>query len=89
MRSFAGEFKQKAKESDTFVISAYEQIAPYLVTDCSATVVSDMMQRYSEYELAEIVTPEGENVLGETYYEFYVDEEKLDDLIIRLFYAPK
>jgi hypothetical protein len=35
------------------------------------------------------VSPEGENVLGEKYYEFHVDEEKLDELIVRLFYAPK
>ena len=33
--------------------------------------------------------PEGENVLGQEYFEFYVDEEKLDQLILRLFYAPK
>ena len=32
---------------------------------------------------------EGENKLGEEYYEFYADEEKLDALILQLFYAPK
>jgi hypothetical protein len=48
-----------------------------------------MMDRYSDYEIVEIVSPEGENVLGEKYYEFYVDEVKLDELILRLFYAPK
>ena len=36
-----------------------------------------------------MVTPEGENVIGDEYYEFYPDEEKLDELIVRLFYAPK
>ena len=89
MRTFAQVFREKAEADDLFVISAYEQIAPYLVTDCSATVMSDMMSRYEDYTLTEIVTPEGENILGEQYYEFYVDEEKLDDLVIRLFYAEK
>jgi hypothetical protein len=35
------------------------------------------------------VTPEGENVIGDDHYEFYVDAEMLDELIVRLFYAPK
>ena len=48
-----------------------------------------MLERYEGYTLNEIVTPEGENVMGEEYYEFYPEEEKLDELILRLFYAPK
>ena len=60
-----------------------------LKAEPSVTVFSDMMTRYSDYEIVEIVSPEGENVLGEKYYEFHVDEEKLDELIVRLFYAPK
>lgn len=35
--------------------------------------------------LAEIGIPESELVLGETCYEFYVDEEKLEERILRLF----
>ena len=47
-----------------------------------------MLERYADYELVEIVSTEGENTRGEKYMEFYVDEEKLDELILRLFYAP-
>jgi hypothetical protein len=36
-----------------------------------------------------MLSPEGENRKGEVYMEYYVDEEKLDALILRLFYAPK
>ena len=43
----------------------------------------------TDYTVAGFVSPEGKNVLGEKYYEFYPDEEKLDELILRLFYAPK
>lgn len=89
MGSFADAFSAKVKQDDTFVISAYEEISPYIVTDCSVNVLTGMMERYGEYTLKEIVSPEGENVMGEEYYEFYADEEKLDELILRLFYAPK
>lgn len=86
---FLKQLRLKNEESDTFALTVYEKIAPYIVTNCSANVLSSMMQRYSDYSIAEYVTPEGENVLGEEYYEFYADEEKLEELILRLFYAPK
>ena len=59
------------------------------MTDCSVNAISGMIDRYGDYEIGRVVTPEGENVLGGEYYEFYVDEEQLDKLILELFYAPK
>ena len=79
---------QEKKDDVSFFLSAYEQAADYIVTDCSTTVMSDMMQRYAEYPIVEIVSPTGENVMAE-YYEFYLDEAALDELILRLFYAEK
>jgi hypothetical protein len=35
------------------------------------------------------VSPIGENVKGKEYYEFHVDEDALDSLILELFYSPK
>jgi hypothetical protein len=55
----------------------------------SANAVSGMMDRYYDYKINEIISPAGENVIGEEFMEFYVDEEALDALILRLFYAPK
>ena len=43
------------------------------------------MQRCADYSLKQILSMEGENVLGAEYYEFYADEEKLDALILELF----
>ena len=78
------------KDQDVSVLyAAYEQALPYMVTDCTLTVLQDVLQRYAGYPIVEIVAPEGENRKGETYMEYYVDEQKLDDLILRLFYAPK
>ncbi|MBQ8621410.1 MAG: LCP family protein [Oscillospiraceae bacterium] len=79
----------KLEESDTFVAEVYEQMSDYMVTDCSVNAVSGLMQRCTDYTLVENVTLAGENRLGEEYYEFYPDEQALDALVLRLFYAPK
>jgi LCP family protein required for cell wall assembly len=76
-------------ETATFALNVYDAISPYIVTDCSGTTLKNLMEDYGSYPIEEIVSPEGENVRGEEYYEFYVDEDALDTLILRLFYAPK
>lgn len=81
--------REEAKQRDSFVLELYSQMADYIVTDCSAKVISGLAQRCEEYELEEVITPEGRNIRGEEHYEFYLDEDKLDDLILRLFYARK
>ena len=86
--SFIRALRTKVDSSSTFAFNTFEKVSPYIVTDMSSNVFSSILQRYSDYTLTEIVSPEGENVRAE-YMEFYVDEEKLDDLILRLFYAPK
>lgn len=88
MNGFMEALTAKLSENDGFAAELYEQVQEYTVTDCSVNVISGMMERCADYTLAEIVSPVGENVLSEEYYEFYVDEEKLDALILRLFYAP-
>lgn len=86
---FVEAFRRKQEADPEFIVSAYQDVAKYLVTDCSLNTISGMIDRYEGYGIHEVLTPEGENVLGEEYYEFYVNEEKLDALILRLFYAPK
>lgn len=86
---FVAAFRNKQESNPNFILSVYEEVAPYLVSNCSVNTISGMVERYQDYEIHETVTPEGENVLGEKYFEFYTDEEALDALILRLFYAPK
>ena len=86
---FLSVLKDKTATDSSFILNAYEDTAPYMVTDCSSTVWSSMLDRYQDYTLAEVISPEGENVVGEKYMEFYLDEDALDDVILRLFYAPK
>ena len=72
-----------------FAVETYEELSPYMVTDCSVTVMSSMLERYAAYEMGELIIPEGENVQGEQYMEFYLDEEAFDKLVLDTFYAVK
>ncbi|MBR5126034.1 MAG: LCP family protein [Oscillospiraceae bacterium] len=89
INGFMDALQEKLEKSDSFALNTYSRISPYIVTDISSNAFNGILQRYSDYELKEIVSPEGENVHGSEYMEFYVDEEALDDLILRSFYAPK
>ena len=89
IKSFLKSLRKKVDDSSSFALSTYEQISPYIVTDMSTTIFSNMLQRYSEFEFSQIISPEGSNILTEKYYEFHLDEKKLDDLILGLFYVPR
>lgn len=85
---FIDVFQNKVSGNSEFALSLYEKVSPYIVTDCSVNTLVGMMERYADYELVEVVSTEGENTIGSKYMEFYLDEEKLDALILRLFYSP-
>ena len=89
VNAFLLALREKEHEDVNFIINVYDEVAPYLVSDCSINTLSGMLDRYVDFTIKEVVTPEGDNLIGDGYYEFYVDEEKLDELIVRLFYAPK
>ena len=89
MNGLLAALQNKMNSEDTFALTTYDAVAPYIVSDCSGNVISTLAERYGDYPLVEIVSPTGDNVKGEQYMEFYVDEQALDALILRLFYAPK
>lgn len=86
---FLEAFREKKDKSVDFVVNTYDSISPYIVTDCSATVLSGMMDHYMNYSLKEVLIPSGKAIVADGHYQFYVDEEKLDELIVSLLYAPK
>jgi LCP family protein required for cell wall assembly len=89
VNEFLKALRAKEEENINFIADVYDEVSDYIVTDCSVNTLSSMLERFADYSIKEVVSLEGENVIGEEYFEFYVDEEKLDALIIRLFYAPK
>lgn len=89
INGFSTALRQRQKQDSNFMMDVYQQIQPYMVTDCTINAVNGMSSRYSDYAIGEVVIPAGENVVGEEYMEFHLDEEALDEVILRLFYAPK
>ena len=89
MEGFVKAMKARMDTDAGFVVNTYETVADYIVTDCTPAILSRLETDYREYTLGKVLSVEGENVLGEEYYEFYADEEKLKDLVLELFYAPK
>ena len=89
IQGFSQALRARIDSDATFVISTYEELEPYIVTDCSAKLMTSLLEQYSSYSIGKMLSPAGENVMGEKYFEFYVDEEDLKDLVLQLFYAPK
>ena len=86
---FLEAFRAAWKSSAGFLAETYETMLPYMVTDCTVNTISGFLDRYGEYTVNPPVTPAGESVMGEEFYEFYADEAQLDALILDLFFAPK
>ena len=88
-QGFMASFRAAREGSAEFMLKTYDALLPYMVTDCTLNTISGFVDRYEDYTVNPPVTPEGESKLGTEYYEFYADEEKLDDLILEMFFAPK
>ena len=88
MEGFLDSLGQKLDSSRQVILTAYQEASPYLVTDCSTTVINDLAQHCGHYRLDKVVTLPGENVRGK-YMEYYVDEAAMDELILELLYEPK
>ncbi len=89
INSFATAFRVAYDADKGMVQDLYGEISPYLVTDLSMSVLNGMVEHYGDYSINRIMTPEGDNVMGDQYFEFYAHEDQLRDLSLELFYAPK
>ena len=89
MKGFVEAFHTNIGKDISKAMEIYEQISPYVVTDCSNQVMTDLLNRFYDYKFVEVLSPEGTNVPGEEYMEFYIDEDKLFQLVLSLMYSPK
>lgn len=88
MNGFVQAFRQ-ANQQEDFIVKTYESVSDYIVTDFTTKSIASTLNLYEDYELDQIITPEGRNDMEGEHYAFYADEQALDDLILRLFYEPK
>ena len=80
-------FEEKVGDDEQKLKQLYSGVAQYVLTDLSIDDMTNML----DYTWAsdEVEYLEGEIVQGEEYEEFYLDDEKLQKKIIKMFYNLK
>lgn len=89
IEGFFDSLRSTLAKNSNIVADIYGAAAEYLVTDCSATVLSSMMERYGDYSPEAVQSIPGDNRKGAEHMEFYPREDALEQLVLELFYAPK
>lgn len=79
----------KIDTDENFLTRVGLDVADYIVSDCTVEQLKRICSFVSDYKITEIRGLEGESKQGEKFMEFYPDEEKLQELIIELFFEPK
>ena len=64
------------------------EIEPYTVGNIDAGMITSYWDIFREYSFKGIISPKGEAVKGETYMEFYADEDDVKNIVKTEFYMP-
>lgn len=89
MRNFYQSFKQSVLNNPDFLIDSFRDISPYIVTNCSDRALAYISKKIGSSELKEMVSLPGEAVQGDVYMEYHLDQDQLQELILRIFYKEK
>lgn len=84
-RIYMDSFRQQAQEafdSDSeFALKFVEKLGENLQSDLTAQQLSDFVQSLDKSQISPIRTAEGELIIGTQYYEFFVDEVSLWNIV--------
>ena len=88
-----GEALRKKMESDEdFANSIVLEVLSSIESDCTVNKLSELVQTVNIFEPIEIITIDGESVLGQVsdqgtqFMEYYVNEEDLKQKVLSLFF---
>jgi len=70
------------------VIDLVVQLSDYHFSDCTAGELADFANAYANHPFDTMHTLAGENVLGDVYMEYYIDEEAVKEMVLELFFEP-
>jgi LCP family protein required for cell wall assembly len=77
---------QKSFDSDSdFALKLVEKMSEHLQSDMTAQQLSDFVESLDKATISPIRTPDGELIIGTQYYEFFVDEESLWEIVKRAY----
>lgn len=83
--AFSSQVKAYTKGSTSKLLSIYESIEDYVVTNIDFAKLADELSKY-EYDDSRMYTIPGETKMGEQFEEYHVDEDAFYDMIIDIFY---
>lgn len=72
-----------------FAIRATLALADYMLSDCTAIQLSELLDMAMTFDPSKIMTVAGEAIHGEKYMEFHVDEAVLQQQVIDLFFVEE
>lgn len=73
-----------AKDTD-IIVQLDEALKPYMVSNIGNDVLADLLEAKFDSKTGVVDIP-GEGIVGELYDEYHIDEEKLYELVLQLFY---
>lgn len=91
--TFLENWKTKAKarfdEDPAFSLELIADLGDYMLTDMDLNRLSELSGYLANYENLGRMELEGTNQMGETFIEFYCEEEALKTTVLELFYEEK
>lgn len=90
LTTFAAEAKNQSMSDIRVALDLYQTVQKYMCTDIDLSTFTYMATEYMSYDfdVNNMYSLEGEVVQGNQFEEFYVDEEALQELVVKLFYEP-
>ena len=90
-RQYAAEWVKTARPllgDQNAVTELVFSLKDYHHSDCTADKLNEFAQMLGQNDTIEIPELKGEAKVGETFMEYYVDDESVQQLVLELFYAP-
>lgn len=91
IRGFLKKFREEIKKNPEAVWTQIEELSSYMQTSITKNQYLNLAEKLTEETFSEenYYYLEGENVQGRNYDELHLDEEKLQDTILELFYLEE
>ena len=90
--AYMNKLKKISAENPDQVTEIYDSISDYLVTSVDFTSMIDQLMTYDFTEDQMYTVPgktvEGKPIDGKRYEEYHVDEDAMEELIMKVFYTP-
>lgn len=84
LEAFAAKAKKIAMTDKDFAVTLLESVEDYVVTNIGTDMYVKLME--ANYDKDDVYTVPGEGIEGESFDEYHVDEDRLYELVLQMFY---